>query len=313
MSAISLVTENRVKIVLKNDAVLEFAHAKDRRSTEWPTIEAHLSQLYTRLARVIRTPETTTEFDAMDKQQQDGLKDVGGYIPAILKGSRRISGAVEARTAIVLDADTLPSDGHLKLWQDWLNSFGYNALIHTTRKHRPESPRARLVIPTDRPMALDEYHYICGFIYCVLNEEENSIFDHTTLQAERFMYWPSASTDQEFWYKINDAELLHVDHFMSGDPDWRNSDWMQQLNSIKPRVDQTQFTRERFGDGERTATFTRLTGTLLAHGIDADVTWQLMDAFNQVFFNPPFGYQKFEHDFRGIWKREEAKRNGRTN
>lgn len=280
MSATSI--GNRVKIELRHDALFQFAHAKNRRSTDWPTIEAKLSQLYTRLARPTRTKETTAEFDAMDKPRQDELKDVGGYIPAVLNGTRRVAGAVETRTAIVLDADNLPPDGHLELWQKWQSAFGFNAMIHTTRKHRRHAPRARLVIPADRAMTLDEYRFIAGFAYHALNVVDDcNIFDPTTLQIERFMYWPSASRDQEFWYAVHDAPLLDIAHFLSEDANWRNAEWMKPAEGGKTLNVRGYAIRDQIikhgGRNEDLALFAR---KLYQHGHDDEAVAVLVEDHN---------------------------------
>lgn len=279
-------------------------------SKSWQRKTLTLDEFATWLSKPKRSSETVAEFDALSPEEKRKLKaQAVAYIMGTLEGVERNAFSIRSRSALTLDYDKC--DSQLTVTELWRN-FPWRAIIHSTRQHRLNAPRARVIVPTTRDMTLDEFAFISRKVAEIVRTE-GATLDETSHEPSRAMYAPTVSAYQPYVCKMNDNPLLDVDAFLTDHPGWRSTEWARQaIGSSKPRVDQSQFTRERYVDGVRTATFTSLTGTLLSHGIYPDAAWQLMDAFNQVYFDPPFDYDKFDHTFRSIWKREEAKRNGRT-
>ena len=78
-------------------------------------------------------------------------------------------------------------------------------------------------MPLDRAVRPDEYGAISRRIAGVLSIE---LFDPTTFQSVRLMYWPSTSSDGEYVFKQQDGEWLCADEILASYHDWRDcSSW----------------------------------------------------------------------------------------
>lgn len=108
----------------------------------------------------------------------------------------RRKNAVISRSAITLDVD-YPDPDFLATFE---LTFPYAALIHTTYSSAPDAKRYRLIVPTDREMAPDEYIAASGAVVQLLGLEQ---FDKSTTQAERYMFRPA--TQEPNWFE---AEVL---------------------------------------------------------------------------------------------------------
>jgi predicted P-loop ATPase len=220
---------NPVK-TLKQDGKITIATGRSRHELEWKNREMLWSQLLEKLSQTTRTRETLAEFDKMTKAQQDGIKDVGGFVGGTLKGGRRTGPNVGWRHVLTLDADFAGTD-FPTLVDLMLGSNAY--AIYSTHKHRPGKPRLRLVIPTSRGVTPDEYPAITRRIAADIGID---LFDDTTYQPHRLMYWPSTSADGEYVFLYNDASWLDPDEVLARYPDWRDqSFWPESSRANKER------------------------------------------------------------------------------
>jgi predicted P-loop ATPase len=200
---------------LQYDGPITIAEGGSRYETKWKNREITWSQLTQRLSQTTRTPETIEEYRAMTRTQQDKVKDVGGFVGGGLKGGRRKGGAVAFRSLITLDADFAPPE----LWDIFTISFGCAACVYSTHKHRPDSPRLRLVIPLSRPVKEDEHSAISRRIAADIGID---YFDDTTYEPERLMFWPSTSRDGEYVFHVQDGPWLNADEVLAQYDDWRD-------------------------------------------------------------------------------------------
>ena len=141
-----------------------------------------------------RTSETMAQYDSFEKQIQDDIKDVGGFVAGSLKDNRRKKGCVESRSLITLDMDY----GRENILEELEMFFDFACCIYSTHKHRKESPRYRLIIPLSRHVNEKEYEVLSKEVIKEIGED---LFDKSTYEASRLMYWPSTSSDGEFVYK----------------------------------------------------------------------------------------------------------------
>lgn len=133
-----------------------FGRARAVRTLTGSAKQLTVSELYDRLKTPARGVEALSEYTKMKKAQQDDLKDVGGFVAGALAGGRRKANAVTGRDVITLDFDNVPG------WQTdavlaTLDGLKCNYCVYSTRKHAPNAPRLRVLIPTDRTMTPDEY------------------------------------------------------------------------------------------------------------------------------------------------------------
>jgi len=222
---------------IKYDGEISIATGRSRFEEEWKNKNISWSQLVEKLSQTTRTRETLAEFDAMPKQEQDRLKDVGGFVGGTLKNGRRSVQTVAWRQLITLDADFAGKDfwGAVTL----LNDFA--TCIYSTHKHRKEKPRVRLCIPLKRAVSPDEYQAISRKLADGIGMD---LFDDTTYQAHRLMYWPSTSTDGEFVFEVQDGPWLDPDEILvSYGP---NETWKDQ--SYWPESSRTKNNRKKMAD-----------------------------------------------------------------
>ncbi|MDF2873348.1 MAG: hypothetical protein K0R22_31 [Sporomusa sp.] len=217
-------------IKLKHDGKITIATGRSRHEMEWKNREMQWSQLVDKLSQTTRTRETLDEFDKMSKPQQDELKDVGGFVGGTLKGGRRNSTNTAWRHIITLDADFADPD-FTTLVDLLLGNCAY--AIYSTHKHRPTKPRLRLVIVLSRPVTPDEYQAISRRIAADIGID---LFDDTTYQPHRLMYWPSTSADADFLFEYNDGPWLDPDKILARYEDWRDqSFWPESSRAHKAR------------------------------------------------------------------------------
>lgn len=208
------------------DRPITISTAGSRHAESWPASELLISELYERLRQPVRGAETMTEYLRLKKQQQDNLKDVGGFVAGKLKGGRRKSDAVESREVLTLDLDNVLPGGTDDVLRrvDGL-TCGY--CVYSTRKHRPDAPRLRVLLPLDRPVTADEYEPIARKA-AELIDPDMRLFDPTTFQAVRLMYYPSCCKDSDYIFVSDDRPMLSADGMLAVFPDWQDiASWPQ--------------------------------------------------------------------------------------
>ena len=152
----------------------------------------------------------------MTTAKKDALKDVGGFVMGKLKGGRRKKDCVEFRSALTLDMDHAVPD----IPEQVEMFFDFRCLIYSTHKHTAENPRLRLIIPLTRNVSPDEYVAVARKVAEDIGIE---MFDDTTYEPSRLMYWPSTSADGEFLFRDIEGEPLSPDDVLSRYKDWRDS------------------------------------------------------------------------------------------
>ena len=187
-----------------NDIKLQISTGNSRHSIKWKPTQITWGELVRKLSEPIRTSETLEHFLSLKRSEQDAIKDVGGFVGGTLNGERRQNKTVVSRSTLTLDLDNIP-DGETESVIEAVKKLGYAAAIYSTKKHRPEAPRLRIVMPLSAPVPKDEYEPIArkvaeyiGMSYC----------DPTTFEPARLMYWPTCCSDSDFVFRAFDAKLL---------------------------------------------------------------------------------------------------------
>lgn len=171
-----------------------------RKATVWNPLTLTVSELYARLETPMRGAETLADYLALSKADQDGKKDIGGFVGGRLSAPRRKADNVLDRCVVTLDFDTIPPFGTDKVLSA-LDAQDYGYCVYSTRKHRPEAPRLRIVVVTDRVMTVDEYDAVSRRLAADIGI---TMADPTTFEASRLMYWPSCSSDGEYIFKYKE-------------------------------------------------------------------------------------------------------------
>lgn len=233
-----------------NDIQLNIAVAGKATSSKWKNTVTSWSAVARSVSETTRTDETVKAYFAMGKDRQGEIKDVGGFVGGRLRGGVatvrpkgkpatevtykppygwRRKGYVEGRQLVALDVDF----GDLDIWMDF-RLLEYAGLFYTTHKHTPASPRFRIVFPLDREVTPEEYEAIARMVASWLDIE---VFDDTTYQPTRLMYYPSTSKDGEYRFDVNDAPIMCADEVLAeyGD-DWTDPEqWPTSTREAKVR------------------------------------------------------------------------------
>jgi len=212
------------------DRKLTISAAGNRRADSWPAQTLYWSEMLQRLATPARGQETLAAYLHMTKAKQDDLKDVGGFVAGELAGGRRKRHAVLGRDIVTLDMDALPAGGTDDVLRR-VGALGCGWAVYSTRKHSPDRPRLRILIPLSRTVTADEYEPIARKLAEMI---EIGWCDPTTFQAVRMMYWPSCSADGQYVYLYEDKPFADADGLLGLYADWRDmSAWPQVPGQVK--------------------------------------------------------------------------------
>lgn len=212
---------------LQYDGQIDIATGLSYNSKVWKNKSVKWSKLAQKLSEPVVTGETYKQFITASKDEQGRIKDVGGFVGGALLNGKRKKESVKYRQLITLDIDF----SHDNFWWDFTMLYGCAAVIHSTHKSSPEKPRHRLIIPLSREVSAEEYEPIARRIASDMNIE---LFDQSTYEVNRLMFWPSISTDSKYYFEIQDGPFLNPDEVLSTYNDWMNvEEWPHSISQTE--------------------------------------------------------------------------------
>lgn len=215
------------RVSVRYDGNITIATGKSRKEISWKNKETSWSSLLTKLSKTYTTRESLAEYAKMSKTKQDEIKDIGGFVGGSLKDGHRKAGNVLTRQLLTLDVDFAPTD----MWETIEMLYDFSIACYSTHKHTTKKPRLRLVIPLSREVSPDEYEAIGRKI---AEDIGIDFFDDTTYQASRLMYWPSTSSDGDYFFNYIDAPWLEADEVLGRYKDWRDTSfWPESSRAQK--------------------------------------------------------------------------------
>ena len=204
---------------LTHNGPINIAVGLSATSKIWKNNKILWSDLVKKLSTATRTAETYKQFISATKAEQAKIKDIGGFVGGFLTNGRRDKTNVLYRQLVALDIDF----SHSSFWWDFTNLFECAAVIHSTHKSCTDKPRHRLIIPLDREVSQEEYQAISRKIAGHLNID---LFDQSTFEVNRLMFWPSVSSDMEYYFEYQDGPFLSADRILAMYNDWHDtSEW----------------------------------------------------------------------------------------
>ena len=195
---------------------MKIAVGNSRMDKRWKNKDISWEKFKNTVRTTKRTTETVSEFRKMSKAQQDGVKDIGGFVGGALREGKRRNGYVVCRSMLTLDMDYATPD----IWEQIEALYDWSCCVYSTHKSIPKAPRLRLVIPLAREVSEDEYPALGRM---VAKEIGIDLFDDTTYEPSRLMYWPSTPSDGEFVFREKEGELLDPDVYLAKYADWRDT------------------------------------------------------------------------------------------
>ncbi len=217
---------------MQNDRLIKIATGTGRKAAVWNAQELLWSDFVQKLARPLRTGESFQQYKSLPKPDQENLKDIGGFVGGTLKGPRRKNENAGERHLITLDADTIEPGGAQRVLNT-VSGLGCAYAVYSTRKHEGAAPRLRVVVPLDEPCPADEYEPIARKLAECIGMP---IFDPTTFEPVRLMYWPSCSADSEYLFLYEDKPFLSRRGMLAAYRDWRDvSEWPEVPGAARIR------------------------------------------------------------------------------
>ena len=201
---------------------------QSRVSKDWKEKSTSWGALVDRLSKCKRTQETVAEYKAMNKTSRGKAKDVGGFVGGVVVGGQRKADAISARSLVTLDID-YGEASTLGTVRDML--YGTAWCIYSTHSHTPATPRYRLVVPLSREVSPEEYIPIARR---VADDIGIDMFDSSTYEPSRLMYWPSCPRDGEYVFEVGEGDPLDADRVLATYTDWRNVvEWPVDSRTVK--------------------------------------------------------------------------------
>lgn len=197
---------------------LSITVGKSKNETRWQQETRSWEDLCTVLSHAVKTKETMAEYQAMSKLEKGAAKDRGGFVGGVFNGSQRKNESLLYRSLIALDIDFGEQDTPEEV-ETICDLNGWECLMHTTHSHTEEEPRYRLFLPLSRNVTREEYEPIARKIADQFGIE---LFDDTTYQAARMMFWPTVSSDGIFESWRFHGDPVDADELLSEYDDWRD-------------------------------------------------------------------------------------------
>lgn len=214
---------------------MKIAVGNSRMDKKWINRDITWEDLCKKVSVTQRTTETVEEYRKLKKGMQDSIKDVGGFVGGHLRQGRRKNGMVLCRSMLTLDMDY----GKPDIWDEIAMLHDFKCCVYSTHKHTPEAPRLRLIIPLSREVTEEEYPAVARM---VAKEIGIDLFDDTTYEACRLMYWPSTSAGGDFFFDSKDGPELDPDTYLSLYDDWTDaSTWpvsSRQSEAVRRSISQ---------------------------------------------------------------------------
>lgn len=195
---------------------MKIAVGNSRMDKRWKNRDISWEGFKNSVRQTRRTTETVAEFRKLSRARQDSVKDVGGFVGGALREGKRRNGFVLCRSLLTLDMDYAKPG----IWEQLETLHEWACCVYSTHKHTPEAPRLRLILPLAREVSEDEYPALGRM---VAKEIGINLFDDTTYEACRLMYWPSTPSDGEFFFREKDGPLLDPDVYLAKYTDWRDA------------------------------------------------------------------------------------------
>lgn len=211
-----------------HDGKLNIAEGHAANSKIWKNKTIFWSDFVSRISDVSRMRVTFKEFINAKREDQTVLKGAsGGYVGGYLRGGKRSPKNVVHRQLLTLDIDF----GGLDIWEDITLLYANAAILHGTAKHEKESPRYRLLMPLDRECTPDEYVAVARQVAGSIGID---LFDQTTFETNRLMFYPVSPKDVDFYIEIQDGPWLKVDEVLNTYLDWRDTSlWPSVKKNLK--------------------------------------------------------------------------------
>ena len=230
-------------IQLSASRSLTFASGTSRHSNKVKNSPMKWVDFVKKIESPVRTGETYAEFCKASKKIKDEIKDCGYFVGGHFDKGIRKKANIIGRDTITLDADYGGVDYKVLLEL----CFGpYTFVVYSTHSHSPRKPRLRIVFPLTRTVKPEEYEPLARKLAEKVNMD---LFDDTTYQVSRAMYWPSVSSDGEYVCYQNEGEWVNPDKELSEYDNWQDvGEWPLSSRELEAPHKTTRRAKDKVED-----------------------------------------------------------------
>lgn len=164
---------------------------------------------------------TLPQYLNLSKERQAELKNQGWFVGGHCDEGIRQIGKIKERWVVTLDVDEC-SQAHVFDMECGLMELSkYEFFAYSTRKHTPEKPRLRVIIPLDSPCEAEAYHALSRILAEKFDVSMESI-DPVSYRVTQLMYWPSVCKDADFYVFHNSGEVCSPEDVLNEFGDWQD-------------------------------------------------------------------------------------------
>ena len=179
-------------------------------------------RLRKRLSTPTRTAESYRDYLKLSTNDQAPLKQVNGYfIGAHCDGGKRARDTIKRRNVITFDIDDAPAGVLDELEFGLTGISGYEFFVHSTRKHRADKPRLRIVFPLAGYVTAEQYNAAARLLAYKLDSTMDMV-DDVSFRLAQLMYWPTCSKDSDWFAMHNSGDLVDPIRLLEDFGDWQD-------------------------------------------------------------------------------------------
>jgi putative DNA primase/helicase len=171
------------------------------KTTTWAKLISKMSE------PLVDVQHTLPQYLNLSKERQAELKNVGFFVGGHCDGGVRRIGSIQERWVVTLDVDecTMAHVFDLKSGASELSEYEF--FVYSTRKHTPEKPRLRIILPLEKPCEAEAYHALSRILAEKFDVTMESI-DPVSYRITQLMYWPSVCKEADFLTFRNSGRLI---------------------------------------------------------------------------------------------------------
>ena len=192
--------------------------------------------LVKRLSNPERDTITMAEYLALDKDSQSTRKSVGFYTGGPCIDGKRDASHMLKRSLVMLDCDNVQD---ITIYEaaklNMLPNFGYEALVHSTRKHTDDVPRLRIAIPLSRQVDHIEFVAVSRILASLIDQTMET-YDPASFSMAQIMYLPSVCSDVDYFCEHIPGDLADPDAILAAYSDWMDIETLPHSASDLPRA-----------------------------------------------------------------------------
>lgn len=186
------------------------------------------------------TAHTLDQYLALSRDDQGKLKNRGFMVGGHCKDGVRKAQNIDERSCLCFDVDA-PTPGQITVLEAALPPIcDHEFFAHTTRKHSPDTPRWRVVVPLARLVPADQFGALSRIVAAGMfrtQPESMDAIDDVSFRIGQVMYWPSVCKDAEFVTIHNEGNLLDADAVLEAFgnwPDWKALPFSEARSRKRP-------------------------------------------------------------------------------